>query len=73
MHRLILDFILIAHIPFSQEMGTPRSSNAKKNLICGGGEFAKELVIERQHFGVKIPKIKVDLGSYLNNRNFNRV
>lgn len=54
MYRLILGFILVTHIAFSQEIGTPLSSNAKKILICGGGELAKELVIELQRFGVEV-------------------
>ncbi|MCK5697256.1 MAG: formate-dependent phosphoribosylglycinamide formyltransferase [Gammaproteobacteria bacterium] len=35
-------------------IGTPLSSSGTKVLFCGGGELAKEVVIELQRFGVEI-------------------
>jgi len=36
------------------KIGTPLSPTATKVLFCGGGELAKEVVIELQRFGVEI-------------------
>ena len=35
-------------------IGTPLSSTATRVLFCGGGELAKEVVIELQRFGVEV-------------------
>jgi len=36
------------------QIGTPLSASASKVLFCGGGELAKEVVIELQRFGVEV-------------------
>ncbi|MBF0266329.1 MAG: formate-dependent phosphoribosylglycinamide formyltransferase [Gammaproteobacteria bacterium] len=36
------------------KVGTPLSPTATKVLFCGGGELAKEVVIELQRFGVEV-------------------
>jgi len=36
------------------KIGTPLSSSATKVLFCGGGELAKEVVIELQRLGVEV-------------------
>lgn len=36
------------------KLGTPLSATATKVLFCGGGELAKEVVIELQRFGVEV-------------------
>jgi len=36
------------------KIGTPLSPTATKVLFCGGGELAKEVVIELQRFGIEI-------------------
>jgi phosphoribosylglycinamide formyltransferase 2 len=36
------------------KIGTPLSPSATKVLFCGGGELAKEVVIELQRFGVEV-------------------